>query len=57
MENVKIKSFELQESTVNKGRMCLVAIAEDGSKWVIGGNHQENNYATPYETAWDNSKK
>jgi len=50
---MKIERFEMEESKVNKGRMCLIAIAEDGSKHVINGGSDALVYLDPYETSWD----
>ncbi len=50
---MKVVSFELEESKVNKGCMCLVATCEDGKKYVMSGGHEALTYMQPYETNWD----
>jgi hypothetical protein len=50
---MKIKEFEIEESKVNKGCLNLIAIAENGSKYVVSGDFHSPTYLIPYETAWD----
>lgn len=49
----KIKEFGIEESKVNKGLMILVAIDEDGNKWVCSGDHWSPTYLQKYEGAFD----
>ncbi len=50
---MKIKEFEIQTSTRNKQLSVLIAIAEDGTKWVVSGDCYSPTYLTPYEAAFD----
>jgi hypothetical protein len=51
----KIKEFFLEESKANNGLglMILVAIDENGQKWVCSGDHWRPTYAKKYEDAYD----
>ena len=50
---LKIKEFFLEESKVNKKLMILVAIDENGQKWVCSGDHWNPTYLKKYEDAFD----
>ena len=50
---IKIKEFFIEESKVNKGLMILVAVDENGQKWVCSGDHWSPTYAKKYEDAFD----
>lgn len=50
---MKVISFEIEESKVNKGRLILIAISENDKKYVVAG---DINYCTTlieYEKCWD----
>lgn len=49
---MKIIEFNMENSSVNKSKV-LVATAEDGSKWVLGGSPDFPQYIIPYDKAWD----
>lgn len=50
---IKITEFFLEESKVNKGCMNVIAVDENGQKWVCSGDHWSPMYAIKYEDAWD----
>ena len=50
---MKVERFELEESKVNKGCLCLIAITENGDKYVVSGGHEALVYMQPYATNWD----
>lgn len=50
---VKIQQFFLEASKVNKQLMILVAVDENGQKWVCSGDHWSPTYAKKYEDAFD----
>lgn len=50
---MKVVSFEIEESKVNKGSMLLIAIGEDGTKYVVAGDPYYCSKLEPYEKAWD----
>jgi len=49
---IKIERFEMEISK-RTNQHVLIAIAEDGTKWVVGGNSQWVSYLAPYDTAFD----
>ena len=49
----RIDHFIIEESKVNKGLMILIAVSEDGRKWVCSGNHWSPTYLVKYEDAFD----
>lgn len=49
---MKIKELLIEDDFVNKGQKIMVAIAEDGSKWVLSGNPHFPTSLTPYENCW-----
>lgn len=53
MESLKITEFYLEESQVNKGRMILVVVVENGQKFVASGDHYSPTYLTPYDKSFD----
>lgn len=50
---IKITEFFLEESKVNKGCMNVIAVDENGQKWVVSGNMHSPTYSVKYEDAWD----
>lgn len=49
----KIVEFYLEEDKKNKqGAMLLIAVAEDGSKYVVCGNPHFPTNVTPYGSCW-----
>ena len=50
---MRIDHFEIEESKVNKGMKILIAIAEDGQKYVVAGDFHACTRLVPYEHAWD----
>ena len=50
---MKITEFEIEESKVNKGCLLLIAITEDGSKYIVSGDHYSPTYIIPYDRAFD----
>jgi hypothetical protein len=57
MKSKKVKEFSIEESKINKGLMVLIAIDEDGKKWVCSGDHWSPTYLVEYENAFDTEKK
>ena len=53
---MKVKEFEIEESKVNKGCLNLIAIAENGEKYVVSGDYHSSPYLIPYDRAWDTSE-
>lgn len=49
----KIKEFYITESKVNKGLMLLIAVDEDGQKWVIYGDVINPAYIVKFEDGFD----
>lgn len=55
---IKIKEFSLEESKVSKNNiMLLIAVDEDGGKWVVGGNSYYPAQAVPYDKCYDVSEE
>lgn len=50
---IKIKDFFLEESKFNKGLMVMVAVDENGKKWVVSGDHHAPTYLVEYEKSSD----
>lgn len=50
---MKVAKFEIEESKVNKNCLLLIAITEDGKKFVVSGDHYMPTYVIPYESAFD----
>lgn len=50
---MKIVSFEIEESKVNKGMEILVATAENGNKYIVGGSTDYPPAIVPYDKCWD----
>lgn len=50
---IKLKEFFLEESKVNKGLMIVVAIDENGEKWVLSGDHWNPTFAQKYDNSFD----
>lgn len=48
-----VKEFYIEESKVNKGMLIMVAVAEDGSKYVVGGDPYNTPAVIPYNQCWD----
>lgn len=46
---MKVTDFEIEDDKVNEGQKMLIAIAEDGSKWVVGGNLNFSLELVPYD--------
>jgi len=54
---MRVKNFKIEESTVNKGCKILIAICENGEKFVVSGDHHSPTYLVPYEKAFDTKIK
>lgn len=50
---MKIESFSIEESKINKGMKILVATTEDGEKYVVGGDTGYPPAIIPYDKCWD----
>lgn len=47
---MKVSHFEIMESAeLNPGSLRLVAVAENGQKYVVGGQWEDARYLTPIE--------
>lgn len=49
---MKVKEFLIEDDFINKGQKIMVAVAEDGSKWVVSGNPHFPTNLIPYESCW-----
>lgn len=49
---MRIVNFEIEDDFVNKGQKLLIAIALDGSKYVVSGNPHFPTSLIPYEQCW-----
>ena len=49
---MKVEKFEIEESAVNKNCFILIAITEDGKKFVVSGNPYIPMYLDPYESSF-----
>lgn len=56
-DSKKVKSFEIEESKRNKGCFVLVAITENGEKFVVGGNPHFPNFLERYKSCWELNTK
>jgi len=50
---MRIDSFYTEESKVNKGVLLLIALDENGDKYVVGGDPHNTIRLVPYEQCFD----
>lgn len=50
---MKVISFEIEESKVNKGQMILIAVTETNERFVVAGNAHYCTQLVPYDKCWD----
>lgn len=49
---MKIKEFHIEDDIRNKGHKLLIAISEDGLKYVVAGNPHFPTSIIPYNECW-----
>lgn len=50
---MKVDHFIVEDSKVNKQQKILVAVLQNGDKYVCSGDHWAPTYLQPYDTSWD----
>jgi hypothetical protein len=50
---IRIKDIYLQESKLNRGLLVMIAVDENGQKWVVSGDHHHQTYLIEYEKSSD----
>jgi len=48
---IRIKDIYLEKSKLNRGLLVMIAVDENGQKWVVSGDHQT--YLIEYEKSSD----
>ena len=49
---MKVKEFIVEDDKVNRGLKILVAVTEDGSKFVVSGNPHFPTQLVPYDECY-----
>ena len=53
----KIKEFYIEEDKKNKGSFLLIAVCEDGEKFVVSGSAHAPMHLVPYDNCWYTKEK